>query len=285
MRGILRAAGPEGVADLMRCVQFSERLDHISEKTRKAAETLGWLEPGRLSFTKLGAFAVDSCREYVFWRERDRKLPFEGGAAHLMPDHFRNKSVVEIGCGMGANLMSLGGVTPELHGIEPVPIYGQIGSVFRELEGLPSIDIRSGSSEAIPFEDGRFDVVLCVTAHQYFNICPALVEMRRILKPGGEMLIIGGTLGPYMRGAIKPVLRGSPKMTRDYVKTTANSLSYMMFKRRILFRRSNRSTANPIYPARRSMCRWLTDAGFELLPPMVQIPPLTETCFRVRKPA
>ena len=34
-------------------------------------------------------------------------------------------------------------------------------------------------------------MVLCITPHQYMDVRPALAEMVRILRPGGELLLIG----------------------------------------------------------------------------------------------
>ncbi|HNC69068.1 MAG TPA: class I SAM-dependent methyltransferase [Pseudomonadales bacterium] len=52
-------------------------------------------------------------------------------------------------------------------------------------------DIRQGFGEAIPFEDRSFDTVVCT-----FTMCSVsdqsqvLIEMRRILKPGGRLLFL-----------------------------------------------------------------------------------------------
>ena len=48
------------------------------------------------------------------------------------------------------------------------------------------IECREASADALPFEDGSFDVVLCQQGLQFFPARAAAVgEMRRVLRPGG----------------------------------------------------------------------------------------------------
>ncbi len=53
-------------------------------------------------------------------------------------------------------------------------------------EGAAPIEYLEASADALPFEDGRFDVVLCQQGLQFFARRAAAVgEMRRVLRPGG----------------------------------------------------------------------------------------------------
>lgn len=271
------------LAEFMCRLQFRENLGGIPAEPRAVAEEIGWVDPASGQLTKLGWGAADSCREYKLWIARDWRLPFEGGAPHLSLDFFSGKSVVEIGCGIGVNLMSLAGTTKESIGIEPNRLYRQLGSLFREIEGYEALDIRAGQGEATPFEDERFDVVLCVSAHQYFDIRAAIRELERIVKPGGEILIIGGTLGTYFREGLRPVFRGSVSALKQYGVTILNSFSYMLAERRAFVPRNApaTSTAYPVYPGRGTMCRWLEEAGLRVKRPLARLPP--ETCFRAKK--
>lgn len=55
---------------------------------------------------------------------------------------------------------------------------------------LPALDWREGRAEALPFEDGAFDVVLCQFGLMYFNDREQAVrEMRRVLRPGGRVAL------------------------------------------------------------------------------------------------
>src|SRR5690606_31466489 len=122
---------------------------------------------------------------------------------------FHGKTVLEIGSGMGANLMSLNTMAGSVSGVEPVMAYTQLGRIFCEREGLPEPAVRTGTGEAIPYDDASFDMLLCVSAHQYFDIRRALDEMVRVLRPGGELIIIGGVLGKYIPEFVRQVL-GNP---------------------------------------------------------------------------
>jgi SAM-dependent methyltransferase len=54
------------------------------------------------------------------------------------------------------------------------------------LPGAAPIEYREASADALPFADGAFDVVLCQQGLQFFPAPgAAVVEMRRVLRPGG----------------------------------------------------------------------------------------------------
>lgn len=50
-----------------------------------------------------------------------------------------------------------------------------------------------GDSEHLPFEDGSFDIVTCANSFHHYPHQQAVVrEMRRVLRPGGRLMIIDG---------------------------------------------------------------------------------------------
>ncbi len=281
-RDVLAASDMPTVARFMMRLQFRQPTGDAAG-AREVAERLGWVRPGSDSLTETGWFAADSCREYVFWLERDRRLPFAEEAPELLAEALAGKSVLEIGSGSGMNLMSLAPLAAEVTGLEPIGLYRQLGALLAEAEGLGPIRTEPGQAEALPFEDARFDTVLCVSAHQYFDIRPALQEIARVLKPGGEVMVIGGTLGPYVVGGARDVALRSLSGAKNYLVTVVNTLGCMTLGRRVLVRRSKWSTAYPIYPSRGAMVRLLAEAGLPLHRPLRRVG--TETVFRARRPA
>jgi ubiquinone/menaquinone biosynthesis C-methylase UbiE len=62
-----------------------------------------------------------------------------------------------------------------------------VGRSLQPPEGA-TIEWYEGSADALPFDDGEFDVVLCQLGLQFFPDRPAaLREMRRVLAPGGRL--------------------------------------------------------------------------------------------------
>ncbi len=65
--------------------------------------------------------------------------------------------------------------------------------------GLSNIETRQAAAEALPFEAGFFDVVLCrFTAHHWQDFAAGLREARRVIKPGGFAVFID-TVAPAAR--------------------------------------------------------------------------------------
>lgn len=94
--------------------------------------------------------------------------------------------VLEIGAGTGLNLSVYPTAIERLTLADPEP------SMVRRLEGLEGrpVVVRAGA-EALPFQDGAFDtvvstLVLCTVA----DPDAALREVRRVLRPGGALLLI-----------------------------------------------------------------------------------------------
>lgn len=99
--------------------------------------------------------------------------------------------VFELGCGCGINQQFYDvEAVKSFAGIDPHDGLLDNARAAAQAKGWPA-DLRQGVGEAIPFGDSLFDSVVCT-----FTLCsvedPARVlsEMRRILRPGGQVLFL-----------------------------------------------------------------------------------------------
>ena len=107
--------------------------------------------------------------------------------------------VLEVGIGSGLNLPYYSGAVERLYGLDPSP---QLLAMTRK--GLQKMRLRADlvcqSAERLPFADASFDsVVMTWTLCSIPDAGSALREIRRVLKPGGELLFIEHGLAPEPR--------------------------------------------------------------------------------------
>lgn len=215
------------------------------------ATKLGWIDE-----PPLGWLVADSIREYRLWLDRDKRIHAELDYDLLSTERYSGKAVLEPGSGFGCNLLSLSRVPGRFVGLEPVAVYRQLTSIFAEREGLPTPEVIDGKCETLPFSKEQFDIVLVYSAHQYMDIRQALREMARVLRPGGQVQIIGGTLDAYLLTNPAPRRLGQ---LRDFIMTVGNTISYELTGHRAVTRAG--ATGTPIYPRHQYMNRWMNEAG------------------------
>ena len=104
--------------------------------------------------------------------------------------------VLEIGIGSGHNLQLYGKSVEELLGLEPSP---QLMSMAQResVRCRRTLTLIAGSAEAIPFEDHYVDTVVTTwTLCSIPRAGDALTEMRRVLRPSGQLLFVEHGLAP-----------------------------------------------------------------------------------------
>lgn len=96
-------------------------------------------------------------------------------------------SLLDVGCGTGTFLS----IVSKRFDVKVSGIDISRGMIekSRELFGSGA-DLRVGDSEHLPWNNESFDVVTCIASfHHYPNPVPVLMEMKRVLKPGGRVII------------------------------------------------------------------------------------------------
>ena len=104
-------------------------------------------------------------------------------------DHFvedwRDRSVLDAGCGGGFMAEALAGRGARVSGIDPAADAITAARSHALGEDL-DIDYRVGTLEALSFDAGSFDDVVCVDVLEHVEHVPrAIDEIARVLKPGG----------------------------------------------------------------------------------------------------
>lgn len=104
--------------------------------------------------------------------------------------------VLEIGMGSGLNLPFYGPGVRHLFALEPSPQLRKMAG--RRTRGTPfTVEFLDRSAEEIPLESASVDTVVTTwTLCSIPDAVRALHEMRRVLKPGGELLFVEHGLAP-----------------------------------------------------------------------------------------
>ncbi len=104
------------------------------------------------------------------------------------------EKVLDVCCGTGVAVrLVLPRVAPggSVAGLDIDPAMIEVAcSLTRAADGA-TVGWHCASALAMPFEDGIFDLVLCLQGLQFLPDCTAgLAEMRRVMKPGGRIVAI-----------------------------------------------------------------------------------------------
>ncbi len=109
------------------------------------------------------------------------------------------RRVLDVGCGTGRLLRELARLVPrvkEVQGVDPAPTMVAVGAEASASD--PRIQIRQGFAERLPFEDGRFDLLVSSTSFDHWgDQLGGLRECARVLEGGGR-LVLSDVLSPLL---------------------------------------------------------------------------------------
>jgi ubiquinone/menaquinone biosynthesis C-methylase UbiE len=109
--------------------------------------------------------------------------------------------VLEVGVGSGLNLPLYGRVVDNIFAVDPSPELIRLAGK-RSADAPVPISLFQASAEELPFTNAVFDTVLMTwTLCSIPHPAAALIEIRRVLKPGGRLLFVEHGLSPKPRVA------------------------------------------------------------------------------------
>jgi ubiquinone/menaquinone biosynthesis C-methylase UbiE/DNA-binding transcriptional ArsR family regulator len=97
--------------------------------------------------------------------------------------------VGDLGCGTGHLSEALAPVVGRVIAVDESG--AMLSAAKRRLSSFENVDVRAGSVESLPIEDGQLDVALLfMVTHFVLEPAKVLAEVKRVLTPGGRVVIL-----------------------------------------------------------------------------------------------
>jgi demethylmenaquinone methyltransferase/2-methoxy-6-polyprenyl-1,4-benzoquinol methylase len=134
-------------------------------------------------FYKYLSTVYDRVNPFI-WNEEMRAEALE----LLDPDP--DDRVLDVGCGTGFGTEGLLQHTDDIHGLDQS--IHQMEKAFGKFGRTDEVNFYRGDAERLPFADDSFDALWSSGSIEYWpNPVDALAEFRRIVEPGGPVLVVG----------------------------------------------------------------------------------------------
>lgn len=141
-------------------------------------------------FLDVDEVAVGSDEFYVRLGETLTRYEYKGRVLREFARGSAGEKLLEIGCGLGTELAELGRLGFDVTGIDLAPSAVRVCDEHLARNGIAG-EARAMNAESLDFPDRTFDAVYSSGVLQHTpDIDRAIAEIRRVLKPGGRILII-----------------------------------------------------------------------------------------------
>jgi ubiquinone/menaquinone biosynthesis C-methylase UbiE len=168
-------------------VKAEDNHSQLVEEKRHAREQ--WTEDP--CGARYGAKYEFATREFFDEVERHRYQEYAPWMPEVMGfNQFAGKRLLEVGCGMGTDLLQFARGGAICTGVDLTPRSVEISSLHFGLYGMRA-DFVLADGERLPFDDESFDVVYSNgVLHHTPDTAQAVRELRRVLKPGGTARVM-----------------------------------------------------------------------------------------------
>jgi SAM-dependent methyltransferase len=112
------------------------------------------------------------------------------------------EAVLDVACGPGILACAAAVEAAHVTGVDITPAMIAQARERQAAAGLANLAWRVGDATALPFEDASFDrVTTRYSFHHMLDPASALVEMKRVCRPGGRVVVIDATPSPQAQQA------------------------------------------------------------------------------------
>lgn len=109
--------------------------------------------------------------------------------------------VVDIGCGPGTAVRVASMRCEHATGVDPSPAMLRFGRWLNSLRRRRNFALLEGTAESLPLPDGRATVVWALSSlHHWTDRAAGIAEAKRVLAPGGRVLLAERLVKPGARG-------------------------------------------------------------------------------------
>jgi SAM-dependent methyltransferase len=134
----------------------------------------------------------------------------------------RDGTVLDIGCGNGALLLALAPLIRDGIGVDASE--RMIDVARRRGRGERNLTFKQIDGPVLPLPDASVDTVLSMLSWRYLDWDPIVAEIQRVLRPGGQLLIVDMVAAPF-----KPKLL--PRMLWDRARHLARGVPRPAFRK------------------------------------------------------
>jgi ubiquinone/menaquinone biosynthesis C-methylase UbiE len=180
-----------------------------------------------------------------------------GAPGHVMPQlPGEGSRILDVGCGAGQTLIA--GLPPDAFGVG-VDVDAAALRLGRSL--TERVAFACSRAESLPFPDDYFDAVISRVALPYTNIRRSLAEMRRVLKPDGQVWLVLHPLRIPLRMLAGHVRRVEPRGALHQLFVIGNGVVFHLFGRTMSLRFRGAEYCES-FQTQRGMRAALRTAGF-----------------------